>query len=86
MGRKIDVAAFSKAGMTQPDPLTDGYDKVREYIRHQDLLEARPKVRRCRACEKPFEPRRRDHHFCTKSCCHAFHGALRKLRRAGEIE
>ena len=62
----------------QPDPLVDGYDKVRAIIREQAAVQMRPAARYCRACEEVFAPKRADHNFCCGRCRDRFVKALRK--------
>ena len=64
---------------SQPDPLVDGFDKVRAIIREQAETQIRPAVRKCRACEKKFEPRRYDHVFCCGRCRDIFRRVLHKM-------
>lgn len=67
-----------------PDPLTDGYDKVRAIIREQAARQGmagsgkpfRSVNRYCRACEKVFETGSNTHVFCSAACRRDFHKAL----------
>lgn len=70
--------SFSR--QSQPDPLVDGFDKVRAIIREQAQVQIRPPVRLCRACECRFEPRRHDHVFCSSRCRDVFRRVLHRMQ------